>query len=443
MKLLLRPFGGLRCRGLPPFLQSRPCSSIDPVPNRHRMQTLTHAAAPASNPSGLPEAADLRWVILDHWAIPKGSSVNVVADDKTAAECRTSSGRPFRISLGTTAPPAISFMCVDPAGDRRSRNKAVEFADKNVYVIAAHGDSVLFRRRRVPQPRQRLDSYRPSDGYFVYRAVAGGRPPSLSLLPSCSSIPMIERDCDGEYGPTARELDQADTGILRCGDDEILVAQLKIAHAAPFDTAELCLLLPGRTKWELKTAVPIVHNNGNKRHDLLMWQETHVAVPPKDEEEDFFDDHYEEQLPWLYYRSIGAVCPEIVRFISINNRCCCGAHVIRSSCEHSSSAFMVAMWSLALRTAEPMKWVKEAVLDCEELWSLAACKGLPRVHLTCPVVSMENPDVVCFMAKEGDMLWTVDIDMRRKSLISAMPCPPHPVKCINYCNPLPAKLHGP
>ncbi|CAL4994990.1 unnamed protein product [Urochloa decumbens] len=294
---------------------------------------------------------------------------------------------------------------------------------------------------------------------------------------------MIERDCDGEFCPTTRELDQCDTGILHRGDDEILVAQLQIAHAAPFDTAELCLLQPGHTKWELKSAVPIVHNNGaNKRHDLLMWQETHMvvpvgdrflcwvnfycstfllcdmaavedpklryvplpvkAVPPKDDDEDFFDDHYEEQLPWLYYRSIGAVGPEVVRFVSIDNRCCCDAHVIRSSCEHSSSAFMVTMWTLALRTAQPMKWVKEAALDCEELWSLAASKGLPRVRLTCPVVSMEHPDVVCFMASEGDLLWTVDIDVKTNTLISATPCSPHPRKHVNYCNPLPAKLYS-
>ncbi|KAF8697385.1 hypothetical protein HU200_035981 [Digitaria exilis] len=91
--------------------------------------------------------ADPRWQILNRWVIPWGSSANVVADDKTATECRTSSGRPLHVSVAATAPPAISFISVDPSGNTDEESAD---ADNHCYVIAAHGDSVLFRRSKVP-----------------------------------------------------------------------------------------------------------------------------------------------------------------------------------------------------------------------------------------------------------------------------------------------------
>lgn len=425
-------------------------------------------------------APDPCWQVLNRWGVPRGSSPNVVADDKTVAECRTSSGRPFRVSLAAAPPPAISFISVDPAGNGGEDH---EFADRHVYVVAAHGDSVLFYRSKVPQPsmQEYYQSYQPRNDYFVYKAAAG-EPPSLSLLPTCL-IPKIERDYQGyiHQSPTARMFDQNDTGILRRGKDELLVAQLNVANDAPFNTADLCMLRPGRSEWELKKTVPIVHHrNRGGHHDLQMWQDTNVAVPvgdrflcwvnfdcstflvwdtkdeedpklryvplpvkavpPKDDED--YEDCYNGQKRWNYYRSIAAVGPDAVRFvISIDNRCCCGAHIVKESvCVHSISTFMVTMWTLALRPCEPMAWVKECVLDCNEIWSLlTAGKGLQCVDLTCPVLSSENPDVVCFIACDEESLWSVEMDVRRKTLISTKLCPPHPQGRANYGNNLPAK----
>jgi hypothetical protein len=186
------------------------------------------------------------------------------------------------------------------------------------------------------------------------------------------------------------------------------------------------------------------------------------AVPPKENEWDD-DDEHEEQISWMYYHSIGggatpppgtyADAAAAVRFVSIDRRCCCGAHVIRSACEHSGSAFTVTTWTLALTTTgdEPMTWVKEGVLYCEEFWALlAGCdEGLPRrAWPECPVVNSEKPDVVCFLVAEGmdsqrnGKIWALEVDMRRKTLISVVPCPPHPYRRINYVNCLAAKLHS-
>uniref|UniRef100_A0A0D9XTB6 DUF1618 domain-containing protein n=1 Tax=Leersia perrieri TaxID=77586 RepID=A0A0D9XTB6_9ORYZ len=485
--------------------------------------------------TSLTSANHPRWVILNGWGIPKYD----VDDDTSfaaaaAAECRTSWGQPLRVTLSAASPPAISFICFD------NHDKFDNFC---VRVIAAHGDSVLLKMSVPENQHHRHLRFDHSSDYFVYKAA--GDQPSLSLLPPCD-IPMKKHDQEW-YGAkdhvlsVTREFEQDNTGILRDEEDGLLlplVAQLQISFDPPFDTAEICVLRPGRHReWELNTAVPIVvqHNSGNKRHRLKRWQETDVAVPvgsrflcwanydlstfllydmadaidklvyvplpvkpvppggifffafgnlrllPRPRllqdqlrlqqviidnssqkctchrfvhdipvEED--DDDEEEQLPWLYYRKIGAAGDDTVRFVSIDNRCCCGTPVIRSRCEHSSSAFMVTMWSLALRTTgeSPMVWVKEAVLDCEEIWALlaASSKGLPRVYVVCPVVSFENPDVVCFIARSEDIdddedgkIWTIEIDMKRKTLMSVAPCPPHPLRHVNYCGHLPAKLY--
>jgi hypothetical protein len=55
-----------------------------------------------------------------------------------------------------------------------------------------------------------------------------------------------------------------------------------------------------------------------------------------------------------------------MRFVSIEPRCCCG-RLGRSSCARSRFAFKVTTWTLTLTMDEPMTWVKEGVLDCEEL----------------------------------------------------------------------------
>lgn len=60
-----------------------------------------------------------------------------------------------------------------------------------------------------------------------------------------------------------------------------------------------------------------------------------------------------------------------------------------------------------------MTWVKDGVLDCEELWALLAVagyeeeEGLPRrAWPTCPVVSgSEKPGVVCFVMAEDRRTW--------------------------------------
>jgi hypothetical protein len=65
-----------------------------------------------------------------------------------------------------------------------------------------------------------------------------------------------------------------ETGLLRCGDDELVVAQLELQcqydDDQPRDTAELCVLRVGQ-HWELKQALPRVHvlTRGGTREDNM------------------------------------------------------------------------------------------------------------------------------------------------------------------------------
>uniref|UniRef100_A0A0D9XTC1 DUF1618 domain-containing protein n=1 Tax=Leersia perrieri TaxID=77586 RepID=A0A0D9XTC1_9ORYZ len=41
---------------------------------------------------------------------------------------------------------------------------------------------------------------------------------------------------------------------------------------------------------------------------------------------------------------------------------------------------------------------------------------------------------------EDGTIWTLKIDMKWKTLISVVPCPPHPLRGVNFCGHLAAKL---
>jgi hypothetical protein len=109
-------------------------------------------------------------------------------------------------------------------------------------VVAAHGDSVLF---------EMVWHAAAGSDYFVYRAGGSRRPPSLSRLPSLDVTVYVEHR--GAWERREIGLFATSAGILRRGEEELLVAQL----AATKDGPELCVLRLGRTEWEVKTAVPI------------------------------------------------------------------------------------------------------------------------------------------------------------------------------------------
>ncbi|CAO2147943.1 unnamed protein product [Urochloa humidicola] len=450
------------------------------------METAAH---PANEPAGSPHP---RWALLNRYGCPWDSSV--IADgDKTTVRSHSSSGRPFRMSFGLASLPASSFIYFDWA----EKNEAYELS----HVITAHGNTVLIK---LWEP-QKHDGSHPHD-YFIYNAGAG-RPPSLSLLPICYIPTLRERNLMEKLQdkklpwtfcvPTARRMEISDTGLLRCGDgdDNLLVAKLEVTYDVPYDTADLCVLRHGRG-WDLKREVPIVPVASEHRwcqetrkyvpvvgqkvlpcrystqaipvgdrflcwvnYDagtFLLWDVTeenpklhyvplHVdPVEPK--EIDYSDSEDDDgEHPIVYCRSIGAAGADAVRLISISPRCCCGGHG-RSTCARSRFAFRVSAWILRLSIKGVMTWVRDGLLDSDELWALPGYEGLPRVYLECPIVSSDNPDVVCFIVREQEFVthedrkvWMLELDTRRKALLSVCRCTSHPYRAEQH---VPVNLYG-
>lgn len=69
-----------------------------------------------------------------------------------------------------------------------------------------------------------------------------------------------------------------------------------------------------------------------------------------------------------------------------------------------------------------MTWVLDGMMDSTELWALDAYKSLPRVPPRFPVVSMDEPHVICFMVHEKEW-WLIMLDMRCKMLRSVYSYP--------------------
>jgi hypothetical protein len=119
-----------------------------------------------------------------------------------------------------------------------------------------------------------------------------------------------------------------------------------------------------------------------------------------------------------------------VRFVDVESRCCCGDPG-RTRCERGRFLFTVTTWTLKLSLDEPMEWVKDGVLDCDELWAQPGYMGLPRVTVEYPiVVNSDDPDAVCFVVRTDygcystddieRKAYTIEVDTRRKVLRSVV-----------------------
>jgi hypothetical protein len=256
------------------------------------------------------------------------------------------------------------------------------------------------------------------------------------------------------------------TGILSCYQDELLVAQLALLYKSnePSDRAELCVLRLGRQdEWELKQAVPIVFDDddlleaGIKGDEMVRQWQTVTDVPAADRFLCWVDYRCgfllcdmaaDEASPKLRYvalpvrpHNMGSYIPCMrysrnlvsaggggagaVRIVNVEPRCCCyGSRW--STCE-CCFLFTVTTWTLSrLSMEEPMEWVKDGVLDCEELWALPSYKGLPRVKLELPTVSANDPDVICLMVRDpnfaaGTTVWMVEVATNSKAIMSVVP----------------------
>ncbi|CAL4995048.1 unnamed protein product [Urochloa decumbens] len=348
-------------------------------------------------PSESPAAsAEPRWVILTSFGCPVNNDDDdyVVAHTNTEVGSCTSLGRHFRVSLGIAPPPALSFIYCDTLVSATPDTIEERREHLDLEVIAAHGDSVLLTV---------------ACDYFLYKASSGGVTAAAS--PS-SLMPLL---------PTrGRLLMQHDTGLLRRDGDDLLVVHIEVSSRR--DAADLCVIRrPGNNGWEIKRAVPIIILGECRCRPADLTVD-------EDDEEDGYSSDGPIKPNFKCSRNMCAVSASTVRLVSVDPRCWCRGHGT-SFCRRSRHAFTVTTWTLTLRTKGPMVWVKQGVLDSDELWALPEYNGLPRVPLQYPFVSSDDPDVVCFMVRDDyrrysydAKTWMVEVDTRSKTLRSVVPC---------------------
>nr|CAB3489285.1 unnamed protein product [Digitaria exilis] len=327
--------------------------SIHLAPNYGRTETLTH---PDENPI-LPPANGPRWVMLSSYLSPRSN----LADAKTVAESRTSTGHGFHVSADLAAPPASSFICYDWEASDFDVGDPPE-------LIAAHRDSVLFRNMQ---------------DFFVYRAGAHATTTSLSLLPTHDFYERLSLRLN---------LPQETTGVLRRNDDELLVANLCVwnERGAQRAMVDLNVLHLSSSEWEMMRVVPIVLGDGSRdemvlsRCDLpdmavpvggrymcwvkyssgflicdmadsnLILRSLPLPVAPREgggRGNGWYRYQEDDDDCMQYCRNMCGVGADTLWFMSIDGRCCGGPG--RGTCPRCSLTFTVTTWTMSLkRTSE-------------------------------------------------------------------------------------------
>ncbi|CAM0901781.1 unnamed protein product [Alopecurus aequalis] len=347
------------------------------------------------------------------------------------------------VSFRLAPPPAVSKLHVDARLTGGKMSGTYDEPYTYHVLVSAHRHSVLIQLYTMAE-------------YFVYIAGDGGaRPPRLLLLPPCVDV------------------DDKNTGILRLhrGGDEFVVASLvipeRLRHGGTEDhpvavEASMCVLRSGECKWEHRTGITLRHADGLESE--LSWWQTGSVIAVGDRFLYWIDlsrgvifSDVTAEVPELRYVSLPAdplipfiangnrgggsnfpdpeatrsVCVTVagaVRFVRASPRCCCGGPGA-TACPRSRGAFTVTTWTLRM---DDMTWEEDGVLDSDEPWAGAAATaiGVPLVPPEFPVVSVEDPDVVCFLSSDslnqrrrrhhfGDKTaWVVAVDTRRKALRS-------------------------
>ncbi|CAM0144625.1 unnamed protein product [Urochloa decumbens] len=373
------------------------------------------------------------WVAFEHYCTREvqGCSPSI-ADDKTRASCLTTAGIAIHVSLCLAAPPEGSRVCIQLPADVK-----VSYS----IALAAHGDSVLVQVAGIE-----ACGWSSMTDHFVYNAGNAAadppRPPSLTLLPLF------------DHGKRRRRyMDSKAASILRRGEDEFVVAELdmhEVGQKIP-KVAELRLLRSaGRGEWP-----PVSHYDGGDADwlsslwfsddvipvggDRLCWVDVGYGL--------LFSDVFDENPslryvplpgdPWFERSSYMNVCVtgggDVIKFVNIFPRCCCG-RAGHSYCDYSDHAYTIHTWTLSMHD---MAWVTDGTTDATDLWPLDGYKGLPCVQLDYPIMSMDEPHVICFMVCEdyhvdhGDKtVFVIMVDMRSKTLRSI------------FCYPEGREYHG-
>ncbi|CAO2148019.1 unnamed protein product [Urochloa humidicola] len=384
----------------------------------HQSTRRKRADEPAAASSSFPP-----WVMLETYVTREVKGCpSSIADSNTLAASHTTGGLPISVSLRVVAPPEGSRVSVQlPAGANYEQNYSC--------IRAAHGDSMVIDIRLTNEDQEPVCA-----DHFVYNAAAGT--PSLLLVPA-------HYVTDEKGRPMRWPLEHDGTGLLRRGEDDFVVAALSTVYERiPLrkNVAELRMFRSG--EWSVTR--PPIDGDDDGEGVLSSWQ-NHIVIPVRDElcwvdlSRGLLLCKVFDESPGLRYvplpvdpasflrPSLRNVCitggGSTIKFVNIFARCCCGV-AATTRCPHSRHAYTVHTWTLRM---DDMTWVMDSVLDATQLWALDDYKGLPRVELDYPIVSMDDPHAICFTVcermheKGGDgTVWRIAVDMRSKTLQSVL-----------------------
>ncbi|KAL6654512.1 hypothetical protein ACP70R_007977 [Stipagrostis hirtigluma subsp. patula] len=392
-----------------------------------------------------PEAA---WLLLDRFVHRVWRHGDVEWDATSSATAHDCVGRPIRASLRVAGAPAVSRLHLHWP----TRPEYVGMVEPA--VIAVHRHSILFQAKvpfdEDPTTCDEVVSF-PRD-YFVYSAASS--PPSLTRLPSCFIGGSSNPDEDIYFKPYRRRQQRAmldeNIGLLCHGvDGEFTVAELT---KCCYREAELCLLHHRPTassgeetppQWRIKklrisdgirirswTTDTVVPAAGR----FLCWVDNYQGMllvdvllandeSRTDQQQLRFIPLPREALrsPRIYTedspdpaRCVGVADNGMIKLVCITNG--------GSSRWHNRYAFTVTSWTLVdIRRGRWRRDHRATVKHAEffRIYDMDRCLPRPRVMPSFPMVSLVDPDVVCFLLEEDrDTTWIIQVDLRKKVLQS-------------------------
>ncbi|WVZ78203.1 hypothetical protein U9M48_025952 [Paspalum notatum var. saurae] len=267
------------------------------------------------------------------------------------------------------------------------------------------------------------------DDYFVYSCSSSS--PSLTRLPPCfddggsRTDPKLDKLFQPHSCPQQLTMFDDSMGILCHGDDkggEFTVAHLTFRYFHPEVQAQLCLLHHPASNDSMEWSVDVVLPIGGR---CLCWVDYYQGMLLLDvltaTKSSSPDHHHQQQL--LHYVQLPSKAlrsrrvhmeltePDPLRCLSVSD-----AGIITLVCiitkeqPSPSYPFTIATWTLV--DIQHGRWEKdpELTMEASQFFRLCAAQScLPQVQPSFPVVSLVDPDVVCFLLRDmgRNLFWTV------------------------------------
>uniref|UniRef100_A0ACD5ZYB7 Uncharacterized protein n=1 Tax=Avena sativa TaxID=4498 RepID=A0ACD5ZYB7_AVESA len=391
------------------------------------------------------------WVMLDRFVVRRD---DLDVDNPTVASGSGSADHAIHVGFQLLAPPRVSRILLRVDAGASSFN--------DFRVVAAHRDALLLQMSHMIAVHcgRTLRKYAMIDFFLFSAAGTGGSSrPSLDLLPGLDGTEaeirtLIESDAFVMTNQRERRSKGLDLGVVRRGEKDFAVAELQISWSN--EPPQLHVFCPSRSsQWEITQPALIPVGSADDvslQRMLFYWNADKVVTFGSSICWidycygiifcDVFDD-----IPVLYYKEFPAKVPNLYdnchgtgwvdacQTVGVTS---CGSMkyitVVRDDGEITGdfkhfhpSSFTVTSWTLRRTEVNKMEWEKTDEVTSDDLWCLDGFQSLPRTPLQFPHISMDDPNVVCFVLSqrvEGKCYsesWVVSIDLSNKVVKASHP----------------------